>query len=200
MVIDANLKFTSPLIPLDPKKVKTIYLHHIAAEKATIEQIHQWHIQNGWNGCGYNEYIKKDGTVFIGRGDNIGAHVAGHNSQSYGIAVEGDFDKADILTDDLAEIIVGRIKKAQERFLFAENVLPHKAHAQTSCPGKNFDMNKIYNKMAKNEKVITTIDEAIRVLVEIELIKSPDYWIKATKVVKYLDDLLINIANHIVRS
>lgn len=199
MIINANLKFAKPLIPLDPNKVKTIYIHHFAAKKATIEQVHQWHIERGWSGIGYNEVIGKDGNVYIGRGDNIGAHVAGHNSQSYGIGIEGNYDEEE-LTDDMLRLIIERIRATQERFRYAENVLPHRAHAQTSCPGKNFDMNKIYNGMAKNEKVIPTIDEAIKVLVAENVIKSPKYWINACKCVKYLEELLINFANRLTRS
>jgi hypothetical protein len=93
----ANITFKNSLLPLIPQNVQNIIIHHIASIKATPEQIHQWHLANGWSGAGYNEYITKDGNVHILRGDNVGAHCAdnknNYNPISYGIACEGDYDK-----------------------------------------------------------------------------------------------------------
>mgnify|MGYP002646380221 CR=1 FL=1 len=46
-------------------------------------------------------------------------------------------------------------------------------------------------------KVIKTYDEAIEVLVQKGVIESADYWNNAVKCVKYLDKLIINMANKI---
>lgn len=53
-VIDVGLKFRQPL----QNRVKTDYivLHHAEASNATIEQVHQWHLANGWSGT----YLKGD--------------------------------------------------------------------------------------------------------------------------------------------
>lgn len=42
---------------------------------------------------------------------------------------------------------------------------------------------------------IMTVQEAVNILVEKDVINSPDYWLKAADVVKHLDTLLINMAN-----
>lgn len=57
---------------------------HIGAE-----DVHQWHLERGWDGCGYHYVIKRDGTIQRGRPINrIGAHalLGGHNRYSIGIS------------------------------------------------------------------------------------------------------------------
>ena len=77
--------------------ITRIILHHAAAIKCTAEQIHAWHIANGWCGIGYHFFIRKDGTVYEGRPlDMIGAHAGGNNYDSIGICFEGSFDKEQI--------------------------------------------------------------------------------------------------------
>jgi hypothetical protein len=57
---------------------------HIGAE-----DIHQWHLDRGWSGCGYHYIFKRNGTIQRGRPINIvGAHAAelGHNNYSIGVS------------------------------------------------------------------------------------------------------------------
>ena len=42
-------------------RTDAIVLHHAAAKTASPEQVHAWHLQNGWAGIGYHLYIRKDG-------------------------------------------------------------------------------------------------------------------------------------------
>ena len=161
-VIKTNFKYLKPLIPLDPNKVDTIFIHHPASKTATPEQIHQWHLEKGFNGFGYNEYIRKDGTIYIGRGDNVGAQMANYNSKSYGICLEGNYDIEDAPSDELIDIVADRVVQSQKRFFKATNVLPHFARFNTSCPGKNFPMLKLYkaiNKIKSNEDMLTVKDD-----------------------------------------
>jgi len=56
--------------------------------------IRQWHKSKGWQDIGYHYVIKIDGTVETGREImEVGAHVAGHNSDSVGICMVGGVDK-----------------------------------------------------------------------------------------------------------
>ena len=78
-----NLKFSSM-----NTRVKTtlLVLHHAAATTCTVEDIHRWHIDNGWSGIGYHFFVRKDGTVYEGRPiDKVGAHAYNYNSISIGI-------------------------------------------------------------------------------------------------------------------
>ena len=60
----------------------------------TLEDVIGWHVKgNGWSDIGYHYLIKLDGTVELGRPvKKPGAHVAGHNKDSIGIAYVGGMD------------------------------------------------------------------------------------------------------------
>lgn len=59
---------------------------------AGIRAIHK---AQGWSDIGYNEIINPDGRAEMGRGKMaVGAHVAGFNSISYGIAMVGGINAA----------------------------------------------------------------------------------------------------------
>lgn len=60
-----------------------------------VEDVRSWHVKgNGWSDIGYHYLIKLDGSVEEGRPiERSGAHVAGHNKNSIGIAYVGGMDK-----------------------------------------------------------------------------------------------------------
>lgn len=58
------------------------------------EDVHYWHQQRGWSGCGYHYVIRRDGTIERGRPINYtGAHAKanGHNNQSIGVSFVGGY-------------------------------------------------------------------------------------------------------------
>ena len=173
-IINANLKFKNPLTPLNLNNLEFIFIHHTASITATPEQIHSWHLGNGWSGFGYNEYIRKDGTVYIGRGDNVGVHTRGYNSTSYGICCEGHFDR-EIMPEIQFQSLVKRCKIHFDRLKGKPRILGHGAVNQTSCPGKNFPIIRLYDEMSKPE-VDKELEKALDVLMKNGIINSPDYW------------------------
>lgn len=48
--------------------------------------------------------------------------------------------------------------------------------------------------MSATASEITTVEQALNRLMEKKIINSPDYWVKAVGVVKYLDSFIINVA------
>ena len=40
---------------------KRIILHHAEASNCTVQDIHRWHLNNGWSGIGYHFFVRKDG-------------------------------------------------------------------------------------------------------------------------------------------
>lgn len=85
----------------------------------TFDQCVKDHQARGFKGCGYHRFIRKDGTVHIGRNfDYSGAHVQGYNSKSIGICYEGGCDKKmkgkDTRTDAQKEALINVIKEAIE--------------------------------------------------------------------------------------
>lgn len=67
---------------------------HCAATRPTLDigvrEIREWHIAKGWADVGYHAVLRRNGLLEFGRHfDEIGAHVAGHNSTSVGICLVG---------------------------------------------------------------------------------------------------------------
>ena len=54
-----------------------IILHHADAITCTVEDIHRWHLNNGWTGIGYHYFVKKDGSIYRGRPENVVAWMGG---------------------------------------------------------------------------------------------------------------------------
>jgi hypothetical protein len=88
-----NLKFRTAITGTNnPKK---ILLHHALHPSCDIFDIHTWHIGNGWSGCGYHYFIKRNGSVWIGRTENLpGAHCKENhmNFNSISICLEGCYE------------------------------------------------------------------------------------------------------------
>jgi N-acetylmuramoyl-L-alanine amidase len=197
-IVQGNFKFKNSLIPLNPDNVKYIILHHADAKKATPEAVHSWHLSNGWAGIGYNEYITKDGTVYIARGDNIGAHSANNNSKSYGICLEGDYDTEAEVPQVQFDALVERLKYHKSRFKNLVGIEPHSKFNATSCPGKYFPLQKIKEALNKAHD----LESAIDVLVNHNIIYSPEYWLENAVVgetVKgeFAGSLIIKFANYL---
>ena len=90
-IIETNLGFGSMSYR---SKTTRIILHHAAAVTCSVQDVHRWHINNGWAGIGYHFFVRKDGSVYRGRPENaVGAHASGSNSDSIGICFEGNFNE-----------------------------------------------------------------------------------------------------------
>lgn len=153
-IIQTNFKYLNRLTPLVINNIKYIILHHPEAITATPEQIHNWHLAIGWSGFGYNEYIRKDGTVYIGRGDNVGAQSYGNNTISYGICCEGDYSVEKSMPQLQFNSLVSRVNFHKSRFNNLRKVVGHRELNSTDCPGKFFPLQLAINAADKPQPVI----------------------------------------------
>lgn len=90
------------LIPLRFKKSKrtiTELIVHCSAtpegKDYTVDDIRNWHKQQGWSDIGYHYVIYRSGAIMLGRDvDLIGAHClkGGHNTHSIGICYVGGLE------------------------------------------------------------------------------------------------------------
>lgn len=138
--VDYKWAYTPTKRTVDPDQ---IVLHHAAAEKCSVEDVHRWHLANGWAGIGYHFFVRKDGNVYRGRPiDAVGAHTYGENSDSIGICFEGNFE---IETMPEAQKKAGAELVAYVKSLYSsiKEVSKHKDHNATACPGKNFPFSEI---------------------------------------------------------
>lgn len=142
-IIDVGLQFRNLNYGNNPQM---FILHHAEASKCSIEDIHQWHKENGWAGCGYHFLVRKDGSVYKGRPTNaIGSHCLGKNSVSIGICAEGNY-MTETMPDAQKNAIIELIKYLQGQY----GNLPILGHAEamdfeTSCPGTNYPLQDIKN-------------------------------------------------------
>lgn len=133
-IVNRNLKFEK----MDYRKeIDLIVLHHAADSTCSLEDIHKWHMDKGWEGIGYHYFIAKDGTVFKGRPDTVvGAHCKGHNDKSIGVCMQGNFmveHMSGIQYKSLEELIHELCEKYKIKV-----IKKHKDLSSTQCPGINF--------------------------------------------------------------
>ena len=99
--------------------------HHDARE------IHQWHLENGWDGIGYHWVITIDGQLQAGRPEYwMGSHARGHNKDSIGICMIGtdEFNKEQwhILENKIRQLIIDHPNA---------KVIGHNEVSSKKCPG-----------------------------------------------------------------
>lgn len=146
-IINTNLNFKQ----MDTRSsTKRIILHHAAAKKCSAEDIHRWHLNNGWSGAGYHFLVRKDGTIYRLRPeDKVGAHAYGSNYDSLGICFEGDYKEETMQEEE--------IKAGRELVNFLKNkygintVQVHKNVNATNCPGDNFPFDQIANETGESK-------------------------------------------------
>ena len=146
-IIENNLQFKDMSTR---NSTERIILHHADAKNCSAEDIHRWHLNNGWSGAGYHFLVRKDGKVYRLRPeDKVGAHAYGANYDSLGICFEGNFMEKDMPAE--------QIKAGQELVAYLKNkynittVQKHKDVCATSCPGDKFPFDEIANSEASNE-------------------------------------------------
>ena len=152
-IIETNLKFKNSMT--NRSATKRIILHHAEASKCTAEDIHRWHLNNGWAGAGYHFLVRKDGSIYRLRPENkVGAHAHGANSDSIGICFEGAY-----MTETMPQ---AQINAGKELVAYLKNkygiskVQAHRDVCSTSCPGKNFPFNQIAGAAAASVPVNST--------------------------------------------
>ena len=136
-----------------------IIWHHAEAN-CTVEDIHSWHLNKGWIGCGYNLVIYKDGTVHEGRPLNaVGAHASDHNSRSVGVCCIGRYD---IETMPQAQLDAARQVQAYLKGMYPGAATKrHKDVNATSCPGKNFPFSEIAGTPGDASAEASTVGQGI---------------------------------------
>jgi hypothetical protein len=163
--------------PVYADALRMAYVHHTAGTNsytrlqapAIVRAIEVYHVKgNGWNDIGYNALVDRFGTVYEGRYGGIdrnvvGAHARGFNTESFGIAVMGDFRSVAppaTAIDALARTLAWRLDLAHvdplgtftaispgnERFgkgipVFLRAISGHRDTGLTTCPGQRlYDM------------------------------------------------------------
>ena len=156
-IIETNLQFRD----MSTRKVtERIILHHADAKKCSAEDIHRWHLNNGWSGAGYHFLIRKDGKIYRLRPeDKVGAHAYSSNYNSIGICFEGNYMEEDMpeVQKEAGKELVSYLKGKYG----ITTVQRHKDVCATSCPGDKFPFEEIANS-EKKEEVISKPQEEVK--------------------------------------
>ena len=121
--------------------------HSILRKIDSVKRIRDLHIRiNKWEDIGYHYLIDKNGKLCKGRSEKfIGAHVLGHNKNSIGICLIGNFDEESPTKKQIQTLIKFLRQKIREFKIPIKNILGHREFLNVikTCPGKFVDMNEI---------------------------------------------------------
>lgn len=136
-IIPKSYKWAKPLVRRSGKPLGVVW-HHAAVGRATPDDVHRWHLANGWSGIGYHFFVAKDGRVTRGRPEwALGGHAVGASAW-LGICSEGDYSKETMPEAQLKAL------KALHRYLHRKyGGIPDRRHKDmpgnsTACPGRGF--------------------------------------------------------------
>lgn len=139
-IINANLAFRDGLIYGNNPKM--VVLHHADASVCSIEDIHRWHMDNGWSGCGYHYFVRKNGAIYIGRDEKaIGAHCINYNAVSIGICAEGNFNY-EAMGEAQYNALLQLTRSILNKYGISR-ICGHFEVCSTDCPGSNFPLDRI---------------------------------------------------------
>ena len=127
---------------LTPRSLTSHLIIHHAAGEGSVEAIHNYHLSRGWAGIAYHYYVRRDGSVYRGRPENMqGGHTTNWNWCSIGICFEGNFENeqmSDAQKKTGAELVADIVSRYPSIV-----VGKHSQYGATSCPGKNFPFDEI---------------------------------------------------------
>ena len=139
-----NQIIKEPLQYLNLKNVDSIALHHMAHPTADVKTVEGWHINQGWRAIGYNFWVGFDGTVYEGRGFNLGAGVENENGHIISIGFQGDYHSKDVkMPDAQFNAGVDIIKYVLENVPSIKKIGGHRDFMATACPGQYFPLEEM---------------------------------------------------------
>lgn len=148
--IDPTVEYTTP---------SHLIVHHSAGANsssdwpAVVRAIWDYHVNvRGWDDIGYNWLIDPQGTLYIGRADNVrGAHFCGFNSNTMGCCMMGTYTTT-LPTVESRETLIGLLawKSVQMNIdplassyhssssKILDHIAGHRQGCSTECPGSQF--------------------------------------------------------------
>lgn len=112
------------------REINLIVVHCSATKPSqdiSAADVDRWHRAKGWAGIAYHYFIKLDGTLEMGRPEELkGAHAKGLNAHSIGICYAGGLDEnrkpSDTRTELQQTTLVNLLKDLRSRFPNAQIV------------------------------------------------------------------------------
>lgn len=131
------------------RPILEIYIHHTADRPdRTVEEIEAFHRARGFDGIGYHAYLRKrtesDGRWWSYQGrehSRVGAHCKGHNQNSLGIAIGGNYEIGHAgytgpVEEEAINLLVTILAAwCREYLINPEQIYGHRDGQATLCPG-----------------------------------------------------------------
>ena len=153
-----NQIIKEPLKPLNLKRVDSIALHHMATD-VDIKAIESIHINQGWRAIGYNFWVGFDGTVYEGRGFNVGAGVEGQNDHIISIGFQGDYhSNKRQMPDAQYNAGVDVINYILSKVSSSAYIGGHREFMSTACPGDYFPVEEMKTLKKRGENKVIYYD------------------------------------------
>ena len=136
ILLDCMILMQDSLKILSNIKYLVIHCSDNEFKLENAKDIHNLHLNFGWEGIGYHKVIKRDGKIENGRPEYwMGAHVFGHNKNSLGLCLIGTsyFTKKQIISLKIQLI------KWKRKYPYAE-ILGHRDFKNTKKTCPNFDV------------------------------------------------------------
>jgi hypothetical protein len=152
------------------RPINSIVVHCSASDWGSCDAIDKWHKARGWDGIGYHYVITNgvqescrkyqgsdDGVIQEGRGlEKQGAHVRGHNSDSVGICLIGNYHFTKRQFTELKVLLLDLMDKHS---IALERVVGHyELDSHKTCP--NFDMDIVRDELRES----ITLKEAFKLV------------------------------------
>lgn len=176
-----NQIITQPLQKLNLSKVDSIALHHMAHPTADIKTVEGWHIDQGWRALGYNFWVGFDGTIYEGRGFNLGAGVENQNGHIISIGFQGDYHSKNIpMPDAQFNAGVDIIKYVMSKVPTITKIGGHRDFMSTVCPGLFFPLEemKTLKKRGIHKEELTEINDIVWEYAHRGIITDSTLWLK----------------------
>ncbi|MCL2368337.1 MAG: peptidoglycan recognition protein family protein [Oscillospiraceae bacterium] len=134
----------------------------------SIQEIHRWHLANGWAGFAYHFYVRLTGIIERGRQiDWTGGHTLNHNATTIGICFEGNYESVHRAMPD-AQFNAGVWLIRHLRGLYGDR--PISGHREmsgnnTDCPGRFFPLSELRTLQYRGEEEEEMTEAQVRALV-----------------------------------
>ena len=108
-----------------------------------VDKITQWHKERGFDTIGYHYLIKRDGTLQVGRDEDVvGAHAVAVNGTSIGVALVGggtvDMGWEDNFNSEQFETLKSIILRLKEKYNIEKIIGHYQVEDSKKCP--SFDV------------------------------------------------------------
>ena len=163
-----NQIINEPLQPLNLSKVDSIALHHMATD-IDVKGIEKMHVNKGWRAIGYNFWVAFDGTVYEGRGFNLGAGVDNQNGHIISIGFQGDYhSKERAMPDAQFNSGIDIIRYVLENVPSIRKIGGHKNFMATACPGQYFPLEEMKTLKKRDELTMAQFEELKAMLTKLQ--------------------------------